>query len=409
MSRTHWNDEEWNDFALMLDELFPDQKFMHSADLLHITAKHLNTAGALMKRPRHFVALTATREKLVEIFAELRKQEGTQEKKAEGSTAASAAADGHRFHRAPPPAEPPSPLKIGPHGEVPRERVAKPEPETINGDKLFETMAWTRAEWLAIATEIHRANPIANYPQRGNVAGLDTEDVALAQRVLPLERQIRHLKVVSFSQLRTQLEEAFGDLKKLHDLAKAGARTATTIPTTPQLAAKPPVQLAPAPATPQPAAPVNPYEAVFAPLVDLFIAKLRPVIAELLSQQQATAKAIQIPTAQPARSEDKPRKLHIGVIGNRNTYQDDLVREFPHLRITCIDTDREIESVKSCEKIFVMTKFVPHTTMGKLKHDKVMSEHYTMVNGGLSDLKRVIRGLFPAVLPIPQPDIRTVH
>lgn len=421
--RTQWKDAEWNDFALMLDEMFPDQAFMQSPDLLHITARHLNAAGALMTRPRHFVALATARDKLLEAFARLRAQgaqgaaadSGKQQESAATATAANTSMpdEGHRFHRAPPPAEPPSPLKLGPNGEVPRERVAKPELDGTAADKLFEAVAWTREEWLAIATEIHRANPVANYPQRGNVAGLDTEDVALAQHVLPPERQIRHLKVVSFSQLRPQLLEAFGDLKKLHDLAKAALPKPTAAPVPKSWGMMPAVPEArPAPVAAP--GPVNPYEAAFAPLVDLLldrlVDRLRPVLAELVGQQQpARAQPIQVAAAPARAADDKPRKMHIGVIGNRNTYQDELEREFPHLRITCIDTHREVDSLKACDKIFVMTKFVKHTTMGKLKHDKTLNAIYTMVNGGLTDLRRVIGGVFP---PPPPPDhapVRMVH
>jgi hypothetical protein len=430
-----WDDQEWEDFATLLHEDNPSVGYMTSADLARLTTSDLNNAGAQMARPRHFVALAAPRKKLLEAFARLREKRDQVQ-----------ADPNARFHRAPPPAEPATPLKLDHQG-----RPLAPAPGAAQKQKAdpFAAVAWDRSEWLAIATEIDRAHPMAKYPEKDRLTGLDAHDVDFAQRVLPATRQIRHIKVASFSTLAPALLDAFRDLKKQRmeceaertvlakaesDAKQAVAKAATTPAKMATPAAAPAPNPAPAPfATPAPVAmqasapaavpPVpalvaatalaNPWEAAFAPMMEVFIsaltARLEPTLAAmvekaLLAPAPAAAQAPATPPARPAAApveapastgtvkEIRAPRMRIGIVGNRTTYATDLARDFPEVRFTCIDNLKEVDSIRNCDRVLVLTKFISHKFDGRVRAALERSQ-YTPVNGCLSDMRRVITGL----------------
>lgn len=432
-----WKDAEWERFARALDRANPQARYIDSPDLANLSVHEMNEAGAIMERPRQFRSVSIARRPLLAAFERLR--------------AASA-----RFHRAPKPSEPPSPLDAG----LPRERPRPPQADTASAavsTALAKSEAkpepeppvvWTRDEWVGIAIEIHRMYPLSNYPQRNQeLRGLTSEDIDFAQRLFPPERQIRHLKVVSFSTLRSALSSAFVDLKNrlataaletaakekekeeaerrasvargmitpVQPTAAATPAAATQAPTAAPAPAAAPAAAAPAPMASAPGggdtAP-NPWQAAFAPLFDLVTAqladRLRPMIAELIDAALAAPAKAMVPMAAAVapisvpppveeevavphrRAADVRRKLQVGICGNRNTYEHDLKREFPQIEFTCIDTPRKIDSIRNCDKVISLVSYIDHPYDRKVK--RAVGDRYMPINGNLSDLRRVLTG-----------------
>jgi hypothetical protein len=420
--RVRWDDSDWEQFAGFLDEANPAQRFPESEDLIALTVAQLQAASARMSQPRPLRSLVGVREKVLEAYARMRARaaapaeaavEATAETAVEAAVDHEPASAPQQFRRAPAPAEPPSPLKLDGEGRplpVPEaERVTRPEKKAAPADP-FRAIAWTRDEWLAIATELDRLYQGANYPNRLSLAGLTSEDVAFAQRVLPLERQIRHVKVASFSTLRPALVDAFEEIgrKRAADEAEkkaleiAGEQTRIALERVAAAAAQPPA-----------AAPgANPFEAAFAPMLNLVLGhlvdRLRPVIAELINDAllapapaaaqaelaQALAPAMLHGTARaPAADMRKLPKMRIGIVGNLTTYKEDLSREFPTMEFTCVTCDElnRLEAVKNCERVIVLTKFCNHAAMKKVR--KSLNEGQFMpLHGCLSDMRRVLTG-----------------
>jgi hypothetical protein len=262
--------------------------------------------------------------------------------------------------------------------------------------------------------------PGANYPNREHLSGLTSEDVAFAQRILPLERQIRHVKVASFSTLVPALKEAFEDLKRQRRsaeleqgvVAEAERHAKNALD---KAAAARQVRPAPAPApapavVPEPAptpTTAGPREAVLTSAVSTVLGMLadylRPMIAELIEQAlnappaavppaPETAQAA-MPTPTPATvAKPRGRRIRIGIVGNRNSYASDLQRDFPTVDFTCIDSLKCVDSIKNCERVLVLTKFISHKLDGQVKRS-IEPTRYTPVHGCLTDIRRVITGL----------------
>jgi hypothetical protein len=413
-----WDDEEWEELANLLHEDNPEQHYMDSPDLGGLCLRHLNNAAAQMRRPRHMVALTDPRKNLLKAFARLRDKRPASMNVQE---------DEARVRRAPPPSGPPSPLKLDGQGRplpVAREQRAKPEPAA----SPFATVTWDRSEWLVIAAEIDRMYPLQKYPERAHLTGLSSEDVAFAQRLLPAERQIRHIKVASFSTLIPALRDAFEDLKQQRRTAelehgvmaeaerharnvldKAAAPRALPAPAaTPAPATE--VVAAPAPSAAAPE-PVGPGEGVWAAAVSsmlgMLVDRLRPVISELIVEalnapSPVAAPALPaapvvveaVPVEQSPAPAPRPKKkeMRIGIVGNRSTYATDLAREFPNVDFTCIDNVTRVDSVKNCDRVLVLTKFISHKLDGQVRR-AIEDDKYTPVHGCLTDIRRVVTGL----------------
>lgn len=197
-----WTDAEWDDFARRL--ALKEPRLLDNLDYLSI--RHLNEVGALMGRPRAFNAVGLAKKGLEPALARLK------------------AAGGLRFVRAPSPDAAPASIDR----PIMDRTVSDAEMQKKADEVLNRKIVWSRSEWLDLARELDRMFPIHKYADRvhngGDLTGLDSQDVAFAQqKVLPFERQRRHLKVVSFSQMRPMLLQAFRDLhaEKASEAARA--------------------------------------------------------------------------------------------------------------------------------------------------------------------------------------------
>jgi hypothetical protein len=388
--RVFWSAEEWDALVRMLYEKYPQLQ----ARFRDLQLSMLNDTAQRMERPRRFFSVSATLKHLEPAVARVKQAASAPQAESEAAPA-------------PAPAPEPAP--------------APAAPATDKADKLFAKIEWTRQEWLLIAEELHRLFPAHNYPYGQSLVGLDTGDLAFVQeRVLPLERQRRHLKVVSFSTLRAPLERAFADLRAVLE----GKPPACVL--VPPPAAAPTPAPAPAPAAPIPAIPgiqpgVNPYEAAFGPLVALLAGEvarqLGPMLGAMIDQAVARlapsapavdAKAIapvvaqllpqlvKTPAAPKNYGDEKPqvekqKKLTVGVLVNRvSLYKNELEKAFPMIEITIgdVNMNNAVDRIVNCDKVICMTKWVDHVPAGRLK--KLARDRYIDCNGGISELKRII-------------------
>lgn len=422
--RVKWSLDEWDALVRILHDLEPELE--DNPDRL--TLSRLNQAAGMMARPRKFFQASSPRKFLDDARARISMGP---------------------FRRAPAPIDPDQPPIVA---TLP-ERTPLPNP-AIPADKLFSKVEWTREEWAAIARELHRLFPVMNYPRRGNLVGLDIHDVAFAQeKVLPLDRQRRHLKVASFSTVRAQLERAFADLnEELNAAAAPAASVPVATPAAaplaapaPAVAVAPPAPLPVVPSEPAPPAtgPIDPYRAAFAPLVSLLASEvsnqlrpmlaaevanhLRPMLTQFINEAVAIAVAAQAPATPPAAPaeapkapaeaasapatpqascvpitsaknygpdkprEDKPKRLTVGVLVNRaSQYRAELEREFPQIDIKIGDVTMNNAAVSLAN----VDKAVCMTRfvdhVASRNLKKLAGDRYVDCNGGLSELKRII-------------------
>ena len=370
-----WSPFEWETFATMLDTRNPSLSLLTSPDLAGISIRMLCDVGASVTRPRSFAALGAPRIRLLEAFSRLR-------------TA--------KFKRAPAPASPLSALDGAIAGSHPRTLKSLAIVDTADSIAIGISIAdWTRDEWLIVVTELHRAFPVANYPQRArdigaHLVGIDAEDVAFAQRVLPFARQVRHLRAVSFSTLRTRLVSAFCDLR--NRLSSAAAIAPAMVVEAPAvLMAAPIVASLPMPI---PAA-ISEWDAAVAPLAALLarsmVDALRPMLAQLLREVLPPVSAPPSTPAVIAKAVPeaiKIRRPSIGVFGNRSADKFELDSAFPGIEFHCIVSNKQLNSIKNCDKVVVMTSWVGHAAVSKVK--SAVGDRFVSVEGPLGALKRQI-------------------
>lgn len=383
--RVFWSAEEWDTLIRLLYAKYPQVE----ARFRDLTLSMLNDTAQRMERPRRFFSVAATLKHLEPAVARVKQAAGSAQ---------------------------PEPLPA-----AAAEPTPAPAPPNEKADKLFVKIEWTRQEWLLIAEELHKLFPAHNYPYGQSLVGLDTDDVAFAQqRVLPLERQRRHLKVVSFSTLRAPLERAFADL---HAVLEGKPPACVLVPAAAPAPAAvvetaPPV--APVAAIPASVPAVNPYEAAFAPLMALLgaeVAKhLGPMIQTMVEQAVAKLPAPVVnvaaaPAAAPGFAaphlvaasappknygDEKPRvektrRLVVGILVNREKqYKDELERTFPmvEIRLAHCDEKGSLERFVNVDRMIGMERFVNHTTTGKIK--KLVGDRYVACNGAMSELKRII-------------------
>jgi hypothetical protein len=428
--RVFWSNAEWDNLLAKLLQKMP----ILETHFHHLSLQVLNEVAATMERPRRFFAVTAARKNL-DLARARRMADALPPPDSEPDETTMDAASAPAPEPEPTPAPEPA-LEPTPTGEVQAEPVAV-TPPAEPADKLFCKITWTREEWLAVAEELHRLHPVQNYPFGASLVGLETEDVAFAQeRVLPLERQRRHLKVVSFSTLRASLERAFADLRAKLEGKPLPARP-TMVPdlvkvATTEKPAEPPASSAveePAPPAPPAGTDIDPYRAAFAPLVALLaseVAKqLGPVIGAMIEQAleklpaQVMQAAIplapsQLPQGIPATNDsaaqapaptpapvkhygdekprvEKQRRLTVGVLVNKQgQYRQELEKAFPMIEIKIGDVSmtHAADRIANCDRVICMTRWVDHVASGRLK--KLAKERYVDCNGSTSELKRII-------------------
>lgn len=408
-----WRPAEWEQFAALLHAANPKADYLHSPDLAMLTIRELRAAGAKMARPRTgFASVSMSRASILAAFARLReKLPGSAEELPTEDEKLPAAGPVGAVRRAPPPSPPPSSLKLDANSRPVASATPTERPQEKPAVDLFAAVAWDRREWLAIATEIDRMYPGSDYSHRENLAGLTSEDVAFAaQRVLPVERQNRHIKVASFNTLRAQLQQGFADLREQRRL-QAEAEAARLAQEEAERHTKEALSRAAGPAQQQ-GEPVgaNPYETAFAPLVNMMLGmlveRMRPMIADAINQALSTPAPAAAPAAaQPAPPEaeapiqvpgagrEKP-VLRIGVFGSEVNYAEQLAPHFPNceFKFVSCDNPNQTESLKSCDYVFVMTKFINHPAMHRAKK-MLTDEQFKPVHGSVSDMRRILTGL----------------
>lgn len=360
-----WTPDEWRVFALALVTMFPQFDLLNSPDLIQLRLSHLNKACAVMPpgRRRTFNALGGPIKYLTEVF-----------------TAARQSGDPLYLER------PAAPAQAVVTASKPAAQ-ARPAPAPRDVPKLHQVGApckvyWSRTEWVKVAAELHRQYPHAKYPERGQLGALTSADVCGAQHVLPEDRRRKNLKLVAMSALKNPLLEAFKTVRAMlaEDAALKQAQAqqehAALLARAAELAAVP-----------------NQWEVVFKPLVELLVrevgAQLLPALIEGLAN---AAPPRPTPPAHltlaPALAKPAGKTMRIGVVGNRSSYADDLERQFPSVDFDFIENTKEIDSVRNCDKVIVLIKFVSHKLCNRVR--SAVGERYVPVNGSVSDMIRVI-------------------
>lgn len=488
-----WSVLEWKQFAVQLHNENLDLHFLHSPRLDGLTTGLMNRACKLMKaeRQRIFPALESPRAHLLAIYADARatrdllffpkfelpkfiapEPQPVHLTPKQIRMMASA-------RRAPPPvpetvrafeinAHRPAVIEAAVVETTPTvnlatrlmasagsviEHALRATPEVEARAQFVGVIRWTPQEWLLLATELNCIYPQLQLTGGVTLRILSSGDVALAQRVLPLERQRPNLRVVSFgTNFLPKLTIAFEQLKRQIAAESAPSSPFTPPKETSDVAATCAVpdrlatataadHLVGALASKTPVASINPYESAFKPLIDLFglqlsaqlgaqvaaqIAPLTAQIAALSAQvtqlkssigsatfgsifQADKLRAITTTTSalierasveeapdtiaplyvtRTAREEDAVREPHIGILGNRNKYKNDLEREFPGIRFTCIDSQKQIGSIQNCDKAIGMIRWCDHTAIHALK--KAAGERFVAQEGAISELKRTL-------------------
>jgi hypothetical protein len=352
-----WTPEEWRLYALSLLTLYPQLDLLNSPDLARLRLNHLNKACAIMDkdRQRTFHALGAPIARLQVIYAEAKRS-------------GDPLFMGGRLPEVV--ASPAAPARLHP--------VDRKSATTPANCKIF----WTKTEWVNVAAELHRQYPHAKYPERNNLGALNPADVYGAQIVLPDERRRKNLKQVSMSILRGPLIEAFKTVRAIQaeesqqKMAVAQQAHNELLERAATIAAQP-----------------NPWETAVRPLVDLLVreisAQLLPALLEGLAK---TAPPRPTPPAHLSLASTAPvrKVMRVGIVGNRSTYADDLERRFPSIEFECIESSKKIDSVRNCDKVIVLIKFVSHELA---KHARrAAGERYVPINGSVTDMYRVIGG-----------------
>lgn len=107
------------------------------------------------------------------------------------------------------------------------------------------------------------------------------------------------------------------------------------------------------------------------------------------------ALAPQAPAPEPYKAvsalPEKFRKPKVAILTLLADQQQIIMRQFPEMDFRFIDRhSKQMKEIsKNCERTFIMTKFIGH------KHQSEIKGPYSMVNGGMTDLARVIRFNYP--------------
>lgn len=385
----HWNEEEWRKFAYNLHSTYPHCDFLHSQDMAGLTVAMLQNAvkGMPPDRVRQFYTTTNVKPKLSDAFARALKDHDPLfvPWKAADTTnvvalpAATVAEAQRRQHR---------------RQEGPQQKIR-----------------WDKNEWQLLAAELQRMYPARNFYEADVLAKLTFRDLRQAQQILPLDRQRHTLATMSTQVMQRSLGKAFNSMPPI-PAAPEQVGTPMALPV-------PVVAAATATALPVAADSPNPWEAAFKPLVTLLATEMMAQVeqrlrsgelAHLLVQSlQALAPGLAAPasgapsaTTTPAtqaqlaslatpKTEQKVRKFRIGIYGARDRDEALLQEAYPFFDILCVKAHQQIDRLRGCDRVYMMTSFVNHSGADKLK--TLMKGDVTYCNGGLSDMKRLLHGL----------------
>lgn len=409
-----WTDAEWD--AVARELLRRQPHYGTDTGMAGLNVKHMMDAQRVLPAARHrtYSSLAVhkySRPPLLAALARVKASPAPAEPVEQAAVQAepAAAVELQDAHVAP--AEP---------AELVEDAAGEIEPD--GRPKIF----WTREEWLSVARELCRLNPRTNYLAEAGLETITGIDLQEAQRVLPMERQRPRTSLGALANALPNLQRAF-------DRIQLDMET--------QAPAPEPV----APPAPV-AAPVNPWEAAFKPLVGLLAAELVPALIPALTDalvpmiQQAVQQAADRAKAQrdlpfvapqrppapvqdaapqatghglgslaamiaaanggvplPNTDDDEPKsepprpaaKPVVGVVGPIPAQQRALEDAYPNLKLVFIEdtnqSGKAISALHSCSRVIGMTKFMQHQLDKPLR--TVFGERYSRVTGGVSSIK----------------------
>lgn len=316
------------------------------------------------------------------------------------------------------------------HGDVPVQAAPQDTddaPASTEEPSDKPRVVWTPLEWYAIASEIHRRNPFAKFPDSTTLAGLRLVDIKEAQRVLPRERHRHGLATVT--QAKPPLLEAFKLVKadieaealrkqeaarlaeqeqQQAEAAPAPAETVVVVTqqqgTIESLVSQAATQLADTFAT-----------AFVQTFIDRFKMAFRNDLPQLLGAAMTPPPA-QLPSPEPQQSAPAPLSVapsapapvkppHILVVGPLPQQAHELEKCYPQVKFSFFSSAHGAQQVKdaarNCDRAIGMTKFLSHSVDGALA--KHADGRYTRVAGGVSDIKRQLDvWMHAGVIPRPQ-------
>lgn len=258
---------------------------------------------------------------------------------------------------------------------------------------MIKRIHWTDAEWLAVARELYRQHPIDQYLRSTTLASLTLRDFYDAQVVLPPERRrikavktpvtVREGLLVAMQKVRKEIDAVVTE--KEDPIAVAEAKAVETIIS----------------AEVKEAVKVNPYEAAFAPLIEILAqavaARVQDIVLENLTAptkpfvptpEQKPVSAIAAP---PVAPQVKERRLKFGVVGLLPVQSNEIEKAFPNIDFVCITADkldRCVDKLTGCDKVIGMVDFMSHSSCNNLK--KAFGENYHRTNGNSSRAKHLI-------------------
>jgi hypothetical protein len=395
-SKIRWSDDEWRFCALALHTMCPTLNLVEAKTMDGVTLRELNMAASMMEpgRQRNFKWLKGPAARLMQEYERARRDRDPfyygnpvmVESPVESVQVAA-------LEPVPEPPAPPSPAAEAVPEPAVQATTSREKPVGATFSRVGEQrIFWSTAEWVEIALEIDRLHPHSRYIERNTTGALTVQDIMQAQRVLPQERR-RQLRSALMDKLRACLLDAFKEIRRMRTEASKAQHAQAVQAFEERRAAV----VAPPP---------NPWETALRPLVELFArelgAQLLPMIVQALASSQVEA-----PSALPANvtnvasllgsigraPEPKPKKMRIGMVSGRSTYADDLDKTFPEVKFEYIESHntRMVDSVKNCDRVILMTRFTSHSMQDRLK--KAVGDRLILINGSVTDAKRVIHGL----------------
>lgn len=415
IKRIIWTDAEWEKLAAALHVELPSLDLYRSTTLAGLTSPGLVRVmrKTLPKARWRDVDLWKARKALLGAYSRLRDRQAGQIAAKEST----------------PPAAPAPIAPAAPASEpVVQEPVAQESARRGGGKPGTPHVQWSEAEWYALAAELHRQNPFANYLTSETLAGLQLSALKSAQVVFPPERR-RNLTTASnckpyllraFKLVRQDVARELADQRAKGE--GAAAPVAPPQADAPAEAAPAPVEAAPvdiAPVVLEPAAPVT---------IDTLVAQLGARLADTFATAfiatftgkfkeafQTTIPAV-MGMAVPAPEEPPPpiastplrietlaqpvatppavvkpiRLPHILVVGPLPTQAAELERCYPQVKFSILKDDASnLKALAAqCDRAIGMTSFMSHSVDGKLK--KVAGERYARCTGGVSAIKHLL-------------------
>lgn len=393
-TKIRWTHDEWRVCALALHTMSPDLDLLNSKTLAGVTLRKLNMAATMMQpgRQRTFRWLGGPLKRLALVYEQARASRDPlyypNEAQAQAPTAKPTPAPTAKPTPAPTPVPTAAPTQAP--TPAPTQAPVAHAPQLVHAledhaKKADGRIFWTQAEWIEIAWELDRLHPQSKYPERGSCGTLTVGDIMHAQRVLPADRR-RHLRTSPIDKLRPQLLAAFKEVRRAKLEMEQNRLQEARVAHEERRAAPPP----------------NPYEEALRPIIDLIAQEVKnqvlPALLQAITAMQMKPTGAAAPALPPANDAPRPAPgkpktlLRVGVVNNRLTFADELRREFPEIEFTFADIDsmRTIDSVKNCERVIVLTKFISHPAMNRVR--KVVGDRFVPIHGSLSDMKRVLSG-----------------